>query len=488
MSVEIELAWTGERVVPSHLGDTAIEHLHRYAFAAEFVRGKHVLDVACGEGYGSHLLSASAASVTGVDLSSEAIEHARRKYGDKATFILGNCLDIPITDASVDVVVSFETLEHIGDHDGMIAEIRRVLRPGGTLIISSPDSLYYSIIPRIQNQYHVKELSRDEFRRLIEANFRTCHFFEQKIFHGSVVAPTLGLPVAGIRNYIGDFMRTAHTEGITAAPYNIAVATDGNIDFPDLLSLFEGWNIPTEMEKLLSEARSAHSSAVAELGGQLEASDAALAALKLTQNATEIAHEAAIAELKRQITESRAAHAEVLEQLNDTKKGLVADVGDLRSTQDESTKVFSSMTAELREHLTAISAHLTRQHDFQTTQAAFNSDLWRQITESEDPRSAHNESTRVLSLLAAEFREHLTGISARLTQEADVLKVSLDAVGEANTRLEALLTNGLRSVNHESTKVFSSIAADLRQHFAEAQSRLEASLTKIAEAKSVAPP
>ncbi len=128
-----ELPWTGERLVPYHTGDTAIEHLHRYAFAREYVYGKNVLDIACGEGYGSHLLSNVAASVIGVDISADVVAHARRKYGegDRVTFREGSCAAIPLPDTSVDAVVSFETLEHIAEHEVMLGEVKRVLRPGG---------------------------------------------------------------------------------------------------------------------------------------------------------------------------------------------------------------------------------------------------------------------------------------------------------------------------------------------------------------------
>ena len=133
MSPEINLPWTGERLVPSHTGDTAIEHLHRYAFAREYIEGKDVLDIACGEGYGSHMMSNIAANVVGVDISPEVIAHARNRYGDKVTFSVGSCTDIPLSSASFDVVVSFETLEHLAGHEQMLKEVKRVLRPGGVL-------------------------------------------------------------------------------------------------------------------------------------------------------------------------------------------------------------------------------------------------------------------------------------------------------------------------------------------------------------------
>jgi ubiquinone/menaquinone biosynthesis C-methylase UbiE len=126
-----DLEWTGERYLPGVRGEIELEHLHRYALARELARGKSVLDIACGEGYGADLLAAVAAQVIGVDLSEEVVEHARRKYGNRRNvqFRLGSCSAIPVGDASVDLVVSFETIEHHADHDEMMQEIKRVFDP-----------------------------------------------------------------------------------------------------------------------------------------------------------------------------------------------------------------------------------------------------------------------------------------------------------------------------------------------------------------------
>ena len=131
---------SGERFLPDMQGNIALEHLHRYLMAREFVAGKVVLDIACGEGYGSALLAEAAARVIGVDISPEAVAHASAVYGRPNTmFQVGHCAEIPLSRASVDAVVSFETIEHHAEHEAMFMEIKRVLRPGGLLIMSSPD-------------------------------------------------------------------------------------------------------------------------------------------------------------------------------------------------------------------------------------------------------------------------------------------------------------------------------------------------------------
>lgn len=254
---EVELPWTGERLVPSHKGDTALEHLHRYAFAREYVRGKQILDIACGEGYGSKMLADEASRVVGVDICPDVIAHASRKYGDgdRLEFKVGLCTSIPLPDHSVDGVVSFETLEHLAEHEEMLGEVKRVLRPGGFIILSTPDKLHCTIIPKNHNPFHVRELTREEFSELLRKTFSHVYLFEQRICHCSLLAPTADLPIVGIRHYQGDFRQLTWTDGIAAPLFNLAIAAGGECEFKHAVSLFQGRDIPTELEKHFAELR-----------------------------------------------------------------------------------------------------------------------------------------------------------------------------------------------------------------------------------------
>ena len=109
------MEFTGERYVPAELGEIRVEHMHRYAAALKLAAGKDVLDVACGEGYGSRLIAGVARAVTGVDISADAIGHANRAYGGlgNLAFRQGSATELPLADKSFDVVVSFETIEHL---------------------------------------------------------------------------------------------------------------------------------------------------------------------------------------------------------------------------------------------------------------------------------------------------------------------------------------------------------------------------------------
>jgi SAM-dependent methyltransferase len=186
-----ELPFTGERFVPGARGEIWIEHWHRYHFAARWCAGKHVLDVACGEGYGTALLARHAARVTGVDISPEAIAHARGAYAAlaNAEFAEASCTALPLADASIDVAVSFETIEHIGAQAEFIAELARVLKPDGVLVLSCPNKLEYSDKRGFANEFHVRELYRDELGALVTARLPEIAWYGQRPSFFSVIAP-----------------------------------------------------------------------------------------------------------------------------------------------------------------------------------------------------------------------------------------------------------------------------------------------------------
>lgn len=180
------LTFTGERYVPEVNGNIELEHIHRYIQASTLAQGKIILDIASGEGYGSALLADYAQQVYGVDISSEAVQHASARYRKaNLEYRVGSCAAIPLADASVDLVVSFETIEHHDQHEEMMLEIRRVLRPGGLLLISSPDKHFYTDLTGIKNEYHVKELYEREFKALLAKHFTHSRFFGQKLIYGS---------------------------------------------------------------------------------------------------------------------------------------------------------------------------------------------------------------------------------------------------------------------------------------------------------------
>lgn len=183
------LEFTGERFTPECLREIWYEHYHRYAFAQPLARGLRVLDAACGEGYGSALVAGVAESVLGLDVSSEAIAHARARYAQPT--LRFEQADVTALDqlpaASFDLILSFETLEHLHAQEAMLRGFRRLLAPGGLLLASTPDKRNYSDIPQFRNEHHVRELYREEFEALLAGVFPHRRLYAQKLLFQSVL-------------------------------------------------------------------------------------------------------------------------------------------------------------------------------------------------------------------------------------------------------------------------------------------------------------
>lgn len=208
------MEFTGERFVPGTRGEIWVEHWHRYHFAARWARGRRVLDVACGEGYGSALLAGAATHVTGVDVSPASVEHARRTYAGipNLEFVPASCASLPFDPGSFDVVVTFETLEHIHEQVAFLDEIARVLEPDGVLVLSCPNRLEYSDKRAFANEFHVKELYREELAALLAPRFPEASWYGQRPSFFSVIAAESGDPRAG------ELLEVTESDPARAAP------------------------------------------------------------------------------------------------------------------------------------------------------------------------------------------------------------------------------------------------------------------------------
>ena len=183
------LEFTGERFTPECVREIWYEHFHRYALAARWCANLRTLDAACGEGYGASILAKRASAVEAVDISTDAVEHAKKRYGliENLNYQVADCTSLPFADNEFDRVVSFETLEHLAEQDQLLAEFRRVLKPDGVLILSSPDKAVYSDQQESSNEFHVKELYRDELEALIGRHFGAWRLLGQKLmFHSAI--------------------------------------------------------------------------------------------------------------------------------------------------------------------------------------------------------------------------------------------------------------------------------------------------------------
>jgi ubiquinone/menaquinone biosynthesis C-methylase UbiE len=178
--VRIELEATGERMILEHYQDSLHTELIRlfhtvtYRFAEPFTAGKDVLDYGCGSGYGSEMIAARARSVKAVDVASDAIAYARDRYA--RSNLEFQAIDangvLPFSDGSFDSVVSCQVIEHVTEPDAYLGEVVRVLRPGGVLVLATPDRRTRLLpLQRPWNRWHRTEYSEHSLNRLLTSHF-----------------------------------------------------------------------------------------------------------------------------------------------------------------------------------------------------------------------------------------------------------------------------------------------------------------------------
>ena len=177
---------TGERIVPwARDAQVIYEHYHRYLWARPLVTGRRVLDLGSGEGYGAALLAQTASAVTGVDIDEPTVEHARANYPG-VDFRAGSAADLAaFADDAFEAVVAFEMIEHVAEHEQVLAEIARVLAPGGLLVMSTPERRAYSDERDFHNPFHARELTQAEFTELLGSHFTAVSLFAQRAIAGS---------------------------------------------------------------------------------------------------------------------------------------------------------------------------------------------------------------------------------------------------------------------------------------------------------------
>jgi ubiquinone/menaquinone biosynthesis C-methylase UbiE len=180
-----------ERLVVNEEAEGTIlydEHIVRYELAKGSVKGKTVLDIATGSGYGAHiLLQAGAKKIIGIDADSTAIEEAKQRYShDLIDFKIGNAESLDIIDNSIEVITSFETIEHLGNYKKYLQELARVLTGEGVAFISTPNRDVFGQ----KNPYHIKEFTKEEFISGLKECFAHVLLLEQKNGLASVISGT----------------------------------------------------------------------------------------------------------------------------------------------------------------------------------------------------------------------------------------------------------------------------------------------------------
>jgi ubiquinone/menaquinone biosynthesis C-methylase UbiE len=164
------------------------EHIARWEFAAGYATQRVVVDCATGAGGGADLFGrAGADHVYAFDASPDAVSTARARTGSNGCVTVreGSALSLPMQDASADLYVSLETIEHLEDDRAFLIEVRRVLRPGGVFICSTPNRAV--TMPgkdageKPWNPFHVREYTREEFVNLLSADFEVTHVLGQNL-------------------------------------------------------------------------------------------------------------------------------------------------------------------------------------------------------------------------------------------------------------------------------------------------------------------
>lgn len=170
------------------------EHRSRYHLAAPLAFNRTVLDVACGSGFGSQILAeAGAAHVIAADLSSDAFGSALVD-NDVVKFVQADATILQLKNGVVDLVVSFETIEHFEEGDGFVGAIKNALRPGGTLLISTPNRLFTQRLKGPPNPFHVQEYTPEEFQELLARHFDHVELKGQHVDPRFPVCPYWKLP------------------------------------------------------------------------------------------------------------------------------------------------------------------------------------------------------------------------------------------------------------------------------------------------------
>jgi glycosyltransferase involved in cell wall biosynthesis/SAM-dependent methyltransferase len=274
------IQFTGERIVPGADNCEPLfaekmyqEHLARYAFAAQWIKDKRVLDVGCGVGYGSLWLAQhGASSVLAFDLSTDAISHAREFYHHpNISYQIASATNFDF--GQFDVITCFELIEHVDDQEAVLSSISAALNEDGILIISTPRALAQK-----RTHFHTKEFSEHEFRELLESRFGSVRFFFENNHFSSLITDHQPSRLDRIITLKNQFT-------LTQCDYFIAIATlskNAILNLPDPVLVLGNDSYVTLLERdvgILHDAESMHLGKIDSLKLQLSDTNESIASL-----------------------------------------------------------------------------------------------------------------------------------------------------------------------------------------------------------------
>ena len=319
-----------ERMVPGEANeDLYAEHVVRYQFALNLVQAKSVLDCACGVGYGSALLAQQATWVLGVDNAPPAIARARAKYpATNLRYALGDAHSLPLRDCAVDVVVSFETIEHLAEPERFVHEARRVLNDQGLFLVSTPNTAVYRTEDGVVNPFHLHEFKVGDFLDLLTSYFPSVQLLAQRQQSAMILGPS---GPSLMRAWFAD-EREPVADILERSPYVLAVCGREPVDAVGVVRFESGGS---RFHEVVSWARS--------LEGDVSAARAHVERLQSelddrTAWALSLEHDALMAR-----EHAKQSHAE-LEQRTGWALSMQAELARARARVTESEQEFAERT------------------------------------------------------------------------------------------------------------------------------------------------
>jgi SAM-dependent methyltransferase len=450
-----DLAWTGERLVATCHRPLIYEHLHRYALAFGLAKRKRVLDIACGEGYGANLLARVASKVTGVDLDAGTIAHAKARYRRRNLhFVEGSCTEIPCEDHSVDLVASFETIEHISEHARFLSEIKRVLAPGGILVISSPHKAEYQKVSETANPFHEAELDHDEFVGLITKTFKHSVAAKQRLVIGSWIAPDA--PSAGVSaaTFQGWFDGIEIEEGVYRGLYSIAICSDRALPTFSL-GMFENFRDSADTWNLLDTCDTP-----AQLAARL---------IELTQSSDQKAKQ--VLHFQRE-AEEKWKHVTQLQRDLDEKTGQVSH---FQRETDQQSQLLERLQDQLEISGDRLACTRDELLDARWEALTLRGTLLRSINSAAAPASRDLELENRVETTTSE-RDHLRAMLASLQKDLEQERVAgqsqQNELRTAQAQLRATVKD-LRSAQKQMDRLREGISHKLILPFGKSQRQLQ---------------